>query len=175
MATHVSDQLGDQIPYILDGGPSQVGLESTIVGLEEGQLTVFRLGGLSLTQLEGAAGQPLRVKPHSSSNPAAPGILKSHYAPSVPLRLLDPEEVLRELAPEQIGVLAFQEKDDRIPKENQLILSQAGNLDEAARNLFGALRQLDQLSVRTILAQNVPDTGLGKAINDRLRRAAAQE
>ncbi|MEL6538420.1 MAG: L-threonylcarbamoyladenylate synthase [Bacteroidota bacterium] len=172
MASHVDDQLGDQVPYILDGGPSQVGLESTIVGLENGQLTAFRLGGLSLSDLEAAAGQSLQVKPHSSSNPAAPGMLKSHYAPKVPLRLQDPDETLQTYAPGQIGILAFQEKDDRVPEENQRVLSPSGSLDEAARNLFGALRQLDQLPVQIILAQRVPDTGLGKAINDRLLRAS---
>lgn len=173
MATHVQDQLGDQVPYILDGGPATVGLESTILGLEEGKLVVYRLGGLTLDMVEEVAGTSLKVRPHSTSNPAAPGMLKSHYAPRIPVLLTDPGELLSTNKASEIGVLAFEEADDRIPAENQVILSTSGDLDEAARNLFGALRQLDQKPVSIIAAQPVPDKGLGKAINDRLRRAAA--
>ncbi len=83
-AQHVADQLGNQVPYILDGGSADIGLESTIIGVENNQLTVFRLGGMALEQIEAVAG-PVAVRTHSTSNPAAPGMLSSHYAPRKPL------------------------------------------------------------------------------------------
>ena len=174
-ARHVEDQLGDQVPYILDGGPATVGLESTITGLEEGKLIVFRVGGLSVQQLEEKAGTSLEIRPHSSSNPKAPGQLKSHYAPTIPVRMQDPETLLAAFAAEDIGVIAFNELDDRIPEANQVVLSETGDLDEAARHLFQALRTLDNRTLKIISAQAVPDQGLGKAINDRIRRGSARD
>ena len=174
-ALHVQDQLGDQIPYILDGGPAQVGLESTIIGMEDEQLVVYRMGGLNLDALEQAAGQPLSVRPHSSSNPSAPGMLKSHYAPKVPLFIQDVGQLLTQWGSEDLGALAFQEYDDRLPQKHQVVLSPSGDLDEAARNLFKAMRALDGMNIKAIGAQLCPEIGLGKAINDRLRRAAAPE
>lgn len=170
-AQHVANQLGNQIPYILDGGPCQIGLESTIIGFNEaGQPIVFRLGGMALEQLEAVAG-PLQVRDHSDSNPAAPGMLTSHYAPRKPVTLLLPGQVP---APsEQAGALVFSGLLPGIPVAHQLQLSSSGNLTEAARNLFGHLRALDMLAVTHIYVQLVPDQGLGRAINDRLRRAAA--
>lgn len=88
-AAHVADQLGDRVPYILDGGPADVGLESTIIGFENGQTIVFRLGGLALELIERLIG-PVSVRTHSTSNPKAPGMLSSHYAPRKPLILLSP-------------------------------------------------------------------------------------
>lgn len=168
-ARHVADQLGDQVPYILDGGPCQIGLESTIIGFDEaGEPTVYRLGGLALEQLEAVAG-PLLVRDHSSSNPAAPGMLSSHYAPRKPVTLLLPGQ---QPAPdEQAGALVFCDYLPGIPPAHQLRLSPSGNLNEAARNLFGHLRTLDALPVTHIYVQLTPGQGLGRAINDRLRRA----
>ena len=170
-AQHVADQLGDQVPYILDGGPCQIGLESTIIGFDDdGEPTVFRIGGMALEELEAVAG-PLRVWDHSSSNPAAPGMLSSHYAPRKPVTLLQSGQ---QPAPDkQAGALVFSEFLSGIPTTNQLRLSPSGNLNEAARNLFGHLRALDALPVTHIYVQLAPDQGLGRAINDRLRRAAA--
>ena len=93
-AQHVADQLGDQIPYILDGGPAGVGIESTIVGFNDNKATVFRLGGMGLDQIEQIIG-PISVQTHSTSNPKAPGMLISHYAPRKPLILLSPVKHLR--------------------------------------------------------------------------------
>ena len=87
-AQHVSDQLGDKIPYILDGGQCEVGLESTIIGLAEGSPVIYRKGGLSIDQVRKYLPN-IKVNAHSSSNPAAPGMLKSHYAPSIPLHIVE--------------------------------------------------------------------------------------
>jgi L-threonylcarbamoyladenylate synthase len=167
---HVNDQLGYKIPYILDGGPCDVGIESTIVGFENGQAVVYRMGGLSLEKIEGVVG-PVQVQAHSSSNPKAPGQLKSHYAPGKPVVLGKIEELLQQYPAHCSGLLTFQ-SDFNSPY--QFILSPSGDLEEAAQQLFTALRKFDKLPVDVILAELVPDTGLGRAINDRLLRAAAE-
>lgn len=170
-AQHVADQLGNQIPYILDGGAAEIGLESTIVGFENDQLTVFRLGGMALDQLEAVVG-PVSVRTHSTSNPAAPGMLSSHYAPRKPLILLEPGESPKPA--KRIGALAFRESFGGINPDFQRILSPTGDLGEAAKNLFAHLRMLDALPIDIIYAEPVPNRGLGGAINDRLRRASVQ-
>lgn len=171
-ARHVEDQLGDKIPYILDGGPCRVGLESTIVGFEDGQVVVYRKGGIAVEDIEAVAG-PVLVRPHSSSNPAAPGMLKSHYAPSAPVVLGDIRRLLPRYPGKKAGTIAFRAPIPGIPEERQLVLSPAGDLAEAARNLFAGMRRLDAQGLDVILAELLPEQGLGRAINDRLRRAAA--
>lgn len=169
-AQHVADQLGDQIPYVLDGGPCGIGLESTIIGFENDEPVVYRLGGMALEQLTDLLG-PLTVRDHSTSNPKAPGMLSSHYAPRKPVYLLQPGQTPNEVT-EQTGALVFAEPFAGIPTQNQLILSPTGNLTEAAKNLFAYLRQLDQMPVSRIYAQLLPNEGLGRAVNDRLKRAS---
>ena len=173
-AEHVAHQLGAQIPYILDGGPCSIGLESTIVGFPEGRATVFRKGGISVEAIEALIG-PVQVKAHSSSNPQAPGMLKSHYAPRVPLVLGNLSELIPVYAGKAIGVLSFRERFSEIPSERQFALSSSGDYTEAARNLFSAMRYLDRLPIDFILTELLPEEDLGRAINDRLRRAAAVE
>lgn len=172
-AGHVQRQLGGSIPYILDGGPCHVGLESTIVGLYEGQITVFRKGGLSVEAIENLIG-PVAVREHSSSNPQAPGMLKSHYAPRKPLILGTLDQLQANHTSKRVGVLAFSSPLPGVPIEHQRVLSATADLHEAARQLFAAMRYLDEQELDVILAELVPETGLGLAINDRLRRAAAQ-
>lgn len=170
-AQHVADQLGNQVPYILDGGPAGVGIESTIIGFDDNQATVFRLGGMALEQIESIIG-PVSVQTHSTSNPKAPGMLSSHYAPRKPLILL-PAGATPEPG-ERVGALAFRKPFGGIHADNQRVLSPTGDLNEAAKNLFAYLRALDTLSVDIIYAEPLPNTGLGWAINDRLRRASVQ-
>lgn len=171
---HVAQQLGGKIPYILDGGPCRIGLESTIVGFPEGRATVYRKGGIAIEAIEAVIG-PVTIRPHSSSNPQAPGMLKSHYAPRVPLLLGDLNALLREHGHRRVGLLSFRQPYEEVPEERQVVLSASGDLTEAARRLFSGLRHLDQMDIECILAEPVPERGLGRAINDRLRRAAARE
>lgn len=172
-ASHVNDQLGHSIPYILDGGECKIGLESTIVGFEDDQPVVYRLGGLSIEAVENVIG-PVTVQLNQSSNPAAPGMLKSHYAPKKRVLIGDLKSLLIDNKDHHIGVIAFREKLDNFASDNQIVLSPKGDLDEAASGLFAALRQLDQANVEIIITEKFPDKGLGKAINDRLKRAAAR-
>lgn len=170
---HVAAQLGDKIPYILDGGECALGLESTIVGFEDGVPTIYRKGGISVEAIEKVIGK-VQVKTFSSSNPQAPGMLKSHYAPRIPLILGDIEKLIPQYENHKIGILSFQKQFTQIPKNQQITLSVSGNLEEAAKHLFAAMRELDQLNLDIILAELLPEKELGRAINDRLRRAAAQ-
>jgi L-threonylcarbamoyladenylate synthase len=168
---HVQDQLGEKIPYILDGGPCQVGIESTIVGFNNGRGTVFRTGGLKIEDIENVIGK-VRLQITSSANPKTPGQLHSHYAPGKKLVAGNLEELILQFPIDTTGILTFQKN---LHAPFQYILSPSGNLEEAARNFFSALRTLDDMPVEIILAEYVPDRGLGKAINDRLRRASFRD
>ena len=138
-----------------------MGIESTIVGFEEGKITVYRLGGLAVEEIEKIVGK-VAVKINQSSNPKAPGMMKSHYAPKKPLFIGDVEVFLKENAGKKIGIISLEK------------LSPFKNLKEAAHNLFSALRDLDNSDVDAIVAEKFPDDFLGRAINDRLQRAAAK-
>lgn len=171
-AKHVQDQLGSSIDYILDGGACAVGLESTIIDLSGTTPKVLRLGGLSLEALEEAAGQALSVQT-SSSNPKAPGMLIRHYAPRKLLLLQKNTTVPTGIKEKDVALLRFQTVHPDFPAAQQYVLSESGNFTEAAARLFSVLRQLDALKHHCILAEELPEQGLGRAINDRLRRAAA--
>jgi len=172
-AAHVEQQLGGKIPYILDGGACEVGLESTVVTVQENKLIVLRLGGVAIEELEKVAGKSV-LQLNRSSNPQSPGQLKSHYAPKHRLLLGDLETLIEKHSEKKIGLLSFREKFDHAAIEKQRQLSPSGDLDEAARNLFTALRELDAADIDLILAEKLPAEGLGRAVNDRLLRAAAE-
>ncbi len=170
-ARHVADQLGGKVPYILDGGPCTVGVESTIIGWEQeqGGWVLYRPGGTPLAGVEaviGAVGQAQK-----RVLPAAPGTLESHYAPRKPVLLGDVPGLMRSHAGKRIGVISF--CTDHGAQQNE-VLSPGADLSVAARGLFAALRRLDASNVELILAEHFPETGLGAAINDRLQRAAAK-
>lgn len=174
-ASHVEDQLGEKIAYILDGGDCEVGLESTIVGIEEGKVTVYRLGGLDLNDIKEVVGE-VNVMTHSTSNPKSPGMLKSHYSPTKPFILGNLEVLISEYSKKGIpfAVISFHQTFSSINHAKQIQLSKVGDLNEAAKNLFAAMRTLDTMDVSVILSELLPEDGLGRAINDRLRRAAVQ-
>lgn len=167
-AQHVFDQLQGKIPYIVDGGPCHIGVESTIIGFDNDEVVVYRLGGMALEQIEAVAGKVSRVL-ESGSDPRSPGMLKSHYAPRKKL-YFDPKEKIQG---EKIAVIAF---DHYLPDYSialQVLLAPSGNIDEAAKKLFAVMRQLDNSDADAIVAVRFPETGLGPAINDRLQRASA--
>lgn len=174
-ASHVNDQLGEKIPYILDGGPCEVGLESTIVGVENNGVVVYRLGGLDVKEIEAVVGK-VKVMTHSSSNPKTPGMLKSHYAPTKPFILGELNNLIKEYQLKGItfAVLSFKDNFRTLPSGQQIQLSPTADISEAAKNLFASLRTLDTMDVSVILSELLPDDGLGRAVNDRLKRAAAK-
>lgn len=172
-AQHVAEQLGPEIPMILDGGPCPIGLESTILDLSGEKPLVLRLGGLSLEQLEDCLGAKVAYTKSSSSNPKAPGMLSAHYSPGIPVVFGALAENLKKVDRQRSGSISFCKKVAGIPMEQQRILSPTGDLKEAAQKLFGALRSFKGADIEVILAEEFPNEGLGRAINDRLRRASA--
>jgi L-threonylcarbamoyladenylate synthase len=171
-AVHVQAQLAGKIPYVLDGGPCSVGIESTVIAVENDIVTVLRLGGIKVSDLQAVA-PVVKIASAQSVNPASPGQLRSHYAPRTRLVLGNLNDLLQEHRAKRVAVLAL---GDFPPHENivaNAILSPTRNLDEAARNLFAALHRLDAAGADLILAEPMPEEGFGPAINDRLERAAA--
>ncbi len=170
-AEHVQSDLSGRIDLIVDGGPVQVGVESTIVGCFEAPM-LLRPGGLPRAEIERVLGRALVQPPvdadSDSSQPLAPGMLASHYAPRTKVRLgamrLEPGEALLAFGSHPVSGI-----DAAAAVMN---LSARGDLTEAAANLFGYLRALDTQGARTIAVMPIPNDGLGEAINDRLRRAA---
>jgi L-threonylcarbamoyladenylate synthase len=175
-AQHVQNQLDTKLDYILDGGECTVGIESTIVGFDGAEAIIYRLGGISVEAIEAVIGK-VSVQSHSSSNPKAPGMLKSHYAPRKSLVIRSAEAGQWSVVSGQwslsVGFLAFRQPSPLLPIENQRILSPSGDFGEAAKNLFAYLRQLDDLDIDLIYAELLPEENIGRAINDRIRRAAA--
>ena len=170
-ADHVQKQLGTKISYILDGGSCEVGLESTIVGEENGDIIIYRLGGLSIDDIEAVIGK-VSVQLNQSSNPKAPGQLKSHYSPKKTLYIGNLNELQTKYLEKKIGALVFGNhiKLEQVAEIKNLSLTK--NYQEAAVNLFLFLRELDEADVDVIITDLLPEQGLGLAINDRLRRAA---
>jgi len=169
-AAHVQEQLGDKIDAVLDGGPCGVGLESTIMDLC-GDPRVLRLGGLALEKLESVLGT-LKVQT-SSSNPKAPGMLSAHYNPGTKVRLFSNKKELIDaydgVNKPSTGVLIMGEGLEGATVFN---MSQSENDIEAASRLFTGLRTLRTMGCTEIWTHYVPEKGLGRAINDRLKRAA---
>jgi len=168
---HVNEQLGQKIPYILDGGVCRVGIESTIVGFENDIPVIYRMGGIEVEKIIEIVGE-VNVEKTSSSNPKSPGMLKSHYAPLKKVIIGSIERMIHDYKTEEISIIAFSEEVEQVPSSQQFVLSRSGDLSEAAQNLFKALRTLDKNNTSVILAELVPDKGLGRAINDRLIRAS---
>ena len=162
-AQHVADSLRDAVALILDGGPCRVGIESTVLDLSGDRPVLLRPGGVPVEELEDLIGEI--GSPAAGAKPTAPGMLESHYAPALPLRC-DATE-----AREDEALLSFGSHDIRGTAAERN-LSPDGDLTEAAANLFAYLRELDDQAYSGIAAMPIPDRGLGRAINDRLRRAA---
>lgn len=171
-AQHVYNQLQNKIAYVVDGGPAAVGVESTIIGFDKDEPVLYRLGGLPIEEIENIIGK-VQLSINENSNPKSPGMLQSHYAPKKKLSVQLFETINTVKSSGNIGVIAFNEYVEVLDKKNQILLSPSGDLNEAAKNLFSALRKLDDSEVEKIIAVKFPEIGLGRAINDRLRRASA--
>jgi L-threonylcarbamoyladenylate synthase len=165
-AAHVDADLGGALDIILDGGPTEIGLESTVVDLTSPDAVLLRPGGATAAAIEAVLGAPLRRPDHDPTRPSAPGQLASHYAPVAPVRL-DAMQV----APGE-ALLAFGPSSP-VTAGAMLNLSPRGDLLEAAANLFAMLRALDAMGPKAIAVMPMPAIGLGEAIRDRLVRAAA--
>jgi L-threonylcarbamoyladenylate synthase len=171
-AAHVTTELGGRIPLVVDGGPTAHGIESTIVAVESGRLRILRSGPITreaLGDLPLAVDAPLPL----SGKPQAPGQLASHYAPRTPLKIVASGASLGWPGGARVGWLGWQHRAEGGPFCATEVLSPTGDLREAAATLFAKLRWLDEAGLDLILTEPVPEEGLGVAIMDRLRKAAA--
>jgi L-threonylcarbamoyladenylate synthase len=174
-ATDVEEQFRNEIAAVLDGGTCNIGLESTIISFMENHPKLLRLGGLSLEEIEEVLGKSLdRTNLINNDNPEAPGMLSRHYAPTTPLYLGESSALLTKAKYSEMVYIGFNQSHNHIPLGNQILLSKTGDYAEAAKNLFGALRQADKMQQKLIIANLLPEENLGRAINDRLRRAAVK-
>jgi L-threonylcarbamoyladenylate synthase len=172
---HVRESLGERVPMIIAGGACAVGLESTVLDLSGAEPVIVRPGAVTAEDLEPYLGSVV-IDPGAHDKPRSPGQLLKHYAPSIPVRLnavdVEPGEGLLAFGSTKFmgvkgGGFAKEMGDDKFRN-----LSENGDLHEAAANLFTMLRELDSKANTRIAVMNIPDKGLGVAINDRLRRAA---
>lgn len=175
-AEHVLEGLSGKIPYILDGGAATVGLESTIIGFDDNDnVILYRTGGITAEQIEEVLKEKIVfARLASEENPETAGQLKSHYAPHTPLYVGDIDELKKQFQGKNIATISFTKRFQGIDEDKQFVLSGSGNLDEAAKNLFAVLRFTDKLNADVILAEQFPGNGIGRAINDRLQKAQAQ-
>jgi L-threonylcarbamoyladenylate synthase len=167
-AQHVQDELGGRIPLIVDAGPTAHGIESTIIAVHGGRIDVLRRGPITAEQLSVFG----KINIVTAEKVSAPGQLPSHYAPKTPLRLVEDFDSFSPKPNQHCALLAWNaiENDERFIAIRNL--SERKDLRQAAANLFRYLRELDALDVDLIVAEPVPDQGLGAAIMDRLRRAS---
>ena len=175
-AAHVIENLNGKIPYILDGGSASIGVESTIIGFDENdKVLLYRSGGISMEEIEKVINEKIIQAPSSpQKNPETSGQLKSHYAPHTPLYIGNIDQLKNEFAGKKIATISFTKNIEGIESGYEFILSPKGNLHEAASNLFASLRKIDQLNADVILSESFPNKGIGRAINDRLSRAKAE-
>ncbi|MEM1319518.1 MAG: L-threonylcarbamoyladenylate synthase [Bacteroidota bacterium] len=170
-AQHVENYFKNQLYMILDGGDCQKGIESTIIGFENDEPVLYRLGSISLEEISAVVGV-VEVKNKKEKAPDAPGMLSRHYAPRTKTYLVaDVKTFVAARAEQKIGVLTFDKAIAAPNVQAMEILSAKGDLEEAAARLYATLHKLDALDLDMIVAEKFPDIGLGKSINDRLERA----
>ena len=169
---HVAHYFENEIQLILDVVPCKKGIESTIIGFENDEPVLYRLGALSIEDIEKVIGK-VTIKNNKEENPDAPGMLLKHYAPKT-LTILT-SDILSEIEKHQgkkIGVLSFKSSFKSNEIFHEIVLSKTANLSEAATNLYDSLHKLDSLQLDVIIAEKLPEFGLGISVNDRLQRAA---
>ncbi len=169
-ASHVEKQLKDRINLILDGGESNVGLESTIIEVKEDQINLLRPGGLAVEEIEEIVGKVNQFN-IPKVIPNSPGQLPFHYSTQIPLKIIS-KNTFEELKEEKVGIIVFKENDYDFDFSEIKVLSHKGDLREASANLFKYLHELDVMDLDLILVEPVSKIGLGKAIMDRLEKAS---
>jgi len=169
-AGDVASLFDSRLPLILDGGPCSYGIESTIVSLVDGQVRLHRHGSIAVEELAGLLGT-LPERGPDKGRCESPGELPYHYAPHTPLRIV---ASLGEILTEKSCFLAFAKPASRVGSRHVRVLSEKGDLREAASRFFSCLIDLDRLGMEVIYAEKVPERGLGRAIMDRLKKAATK-
>lgn len=170
-AVHVEQYFKGKLQMVLEGGDCKNGIESTIIGFEDGEPVLYRHGAISLEDISAVVGD-VKVRNKKEVAPDAPGMLERHYAPNTKTVLVDDiDEYLNRNFTLNIGAITFKKSSKPNNVAKLEVLSADGNLKEAASNLYSTLHYLDCLGLDLIVAERFPDYGLGKSINDRLERA----
>ena len=170
-AKHVEDYFKNEIKMVLDGGSCKSGIESTIIGFESDNPIIYRLGSTPIEAIEAIVGK-IEIKNKKEVAPDAPGMLERHYAPKTKTVLThNVLEALKLYKNKRVGLITFQSAIENSYIEVQITLSQTGDLKESASKLYDVLHQLDKKNLDVIIAEKLPNYGLGKSINDRLNRA----
>lgn len=170
-AQHVADYFPEDLDMVLDGGSCRNGIESTIIGFENNEAVLYRLGSLSVEDIQSVIGT-IVVKNKNESAPEAPGMLSRHYAPMTKTILVtDINDEIQKHPKAKIGVLLFQNSISNHSNICQEVLSFSGDLKEATANLYAAMHRLDKQNLDLIIAEKFPENDLGNSINDRLERA----
>ena len=169
---HVKSYFDGYLKFILDGGSCINGIESTIIGFKNDKAILYREGSCAVSEIEKITGK-LHFVPSVSAQPQAPGMLKKHYSPKTPLVVTsNHRNLLLQNSGKKVGVLTFAKIKENTENEIYKSLTQNESLTEAAASLYATLIELDALGLELIIAEYVPNKGIGKAINDRLRRAS---
>jgi L-threonylcarbamoyladenylate synthase len=168
-AEHVMQDLNGKIPYILDGGSCENGLESTIIGLHEMKIVVYRLGSISLEVLTAKLSYTPELKNTSEKQVITSGMVEHHYAPKTPFFFFD--KTINDYSEKNNGFIFFKDQYPTIDDSNKIILSESGDLNEAAANLYDAIIEMDKREFTALFIERLPDFGLGKTMNDRLNRS----
>ena len=158
----VIDDFGKKIKFVLEGGKSSIGIESTIVDLRN-KPKILRLGGLEISSIQNTLSKKIKIN-NNPSKVSAPGQYKLHYSPGIPIRLN-----VKKIKTNEAYLLIKKNKE---AKSNYFFLSKKGNLREAAKNLYSTLRKIRKKNYKSIAVSKIPNKGLGKTINDRLIRAS---
>ncbi|MFV7236050.1 L-threonylcarbamoyladenylate synthase [Flavobacterium sp. ZB4R12] len=170
-ALHVAEYFSEKLQLVLDGGDCQNGIESTIIGFENEEPVLYRLGSISVEDIEEVIGK-IQIKNKKENAPDAPGMLSRHYAPATATFLeSDVAQFIKGFPDKKIGLLLFKKRIENASVMHQEILSEKGDLKEATSHLYAAMHRLDKMDLDMIVAERFPDFELGKSINDRLERA----
>jgi L-threonylcarbamoyladenylate synthase len=174
-ALHVEKQLGHKIPLILNGGPCKRGIESTIMGWNENNMPViYRMGSITPLEIEKCIGRKPEILTTEGKKIEAPGMLSKHYSPKSPTLITDNvEKAIQQHSDKKLGVIRNMPGRLSTPVFKELILSETGNFEEIARNLYTKMHEMDALHPDLIIIETVMEEGIGIAINDRLRRASS--
>ena len=167
---HVERYFKDDIEQVLDGGSCTNGIESTIIGFENDEPIIYRLGALAIEDIEAVVGK-INIKNKEEISPDAPGMLARHYAPATRTFLVDNvANEVKKHSGKKIGILVFKDSLNA-PFLTEIILSKKGSMQESASKLYDSLHELDHQNLDVIITEKFPNHGLGKSINDRLQRA----
>lgn len=173
-ASHVVKYFDQRIPLIIDGGICQNGLESTIIGFEDDAPVLYRLGSITVEEIENEIG-PIQIKKGTSNETIAPGMMNKHYAPTtLTVVTSNISETIHLHKGKRMGLLVFNQKSTNLDVAHQEVLSAKGDLKEAAANLYSSLHRLDAMNLEVIISEKFPEEKWGKTINDRLKRASHQ-